>query len=523
MKLTDLSQFGEIVIQCHDNPDADALGSGYALLQYFSSLGKNVHFIYSGRSRVTKSNLKLMIQDLEIAVTYVKDETAFAKAVAAWRGADDPAEDGPELLLMTDCQYGEGNVTKFPAHTVAVIDHHQVTGSLPELHEVRSKNGSACTIVWDMMKQAGYNFVGDWKVSTALYYGLLTDTGNFADLRHPLDRDMREALDIDSTLVRRLCNSNLSLEEMKVAGVALISNEYHEDHRYAIIQSEPCDPNILGLISDFALSVDTVDMCLVYTVLSDGIKFSVRSCIREAKASELAGYLSAGIGSGGGHLDKAGGFLQTALIIENYPEYDFSQANRFLQLIREVLRRRMSEYFDSFDVIDVKEDRLNEDEVELYHKVPMTVGYVKASDVAQVGSDIVIRTLEGDIHLTVEPDHYIMIGIKGEVYPIHEKKFLAGYEKLEIPYTLQLEYEPRITKGKDSILLLPYAKQCRTTGKSQILARRLDKPMKVFTEWDREGYMYGKVGDYVACRMDDHSDIYIVDGDIFAKSYAPGE
>ena len=35
MKLANLDCFNEIVIQMHDNPDADAVGSGYALYRYF--------------------------------------------------------------------------------------------------------------------------------------------------------------------------------------------------------------------------------------------------------------------------------------------------------------------------------------------------------------------------------------------------------------------------------------------------------------------------------------------------------
>ena len=31
MRLRDLELFDPITIQCHDNPDADALGAGYAL------------------------------------------------------------------------------------------------------------------------------------------------------------------------------------------------------------------------------------------------------------------------------------------------------------------------------------------------------------------------------------------------------------------------------------------------------------------------------------------------------------
>ena len=46
MKLSDLLKFDSIVIQCHDNPDADAIGSGFALYSYFRDKGKNVRFIY---------------------------------------------------------------------------------------------------------------------------------------------------------------------------------------------------------------------------------------------------------------------------------------------------------------------------------------------------------------------------------------------------------------------------------------------------------------------------------------------
>ena len=36
MRLKELLQFDEIIIQCHDNPDADAIASGYGLYCYFT-------------------------------------------------------------------------------------------------------------------------------------------------------------------------------------------------------------------------------------------------------------------------------------------------------------------------------------------------------------------------------------------------------------------------------------------------------------------------------------------------------
>lgn len=86
--------------------------------------------------------------------------------------------------------------------------------------------------------------------------------------------------------------------------MALLRCNYNDDYQFAVIHSQPCDPNVLGLISDFLLQVAGVNTCVVYNEDSGGYKFSVRSCIREVNASELSDYLSEGIGSGGGHVEK---------------------------------------------------------------------------------------------------------------------------------------------------------------------------------------------------------------------------
>ena len=108
MRLKDLLKFDEIVIQCHDNPDADAIACGYAVLLYLQKYGKSPSLVYGGRNFIRKTNLVMMIEDLEIPITHV---TAIGN---------------PELLLMVDCQYGGGNAEKFEAQNIAVIDHHRI-------------------------------------------------------------------------------------------------------------------------------------------------------------------------------------------------------------------------------------------------------------------------------------------------------------------------------------------------------------------------------------------------------------
>ena len=134
MKLKQLEQFNPITIQCHDNPDADALASGFGLYCYFKDKGKDVRLVYSGVNQIQKPNLLLMIDKLDIPVVYLKDQDVSVKG----------------LLITTDCQYGAGNVTQLSAENVAVIDHHQVEITGIPLTEIQSGLGSCSTLVWQM-------------------------------------------------------------------------------------------------------------------------------------------------------------------------------------------------------------------------------------------------------------------------------------------------------------------------------------------------------------------------------------
>ena len=96
MKLRELLEFNQIIVQCHDNPDADAIASGYALYRYLKDNGKDVRLVYCGRNVIRKSNLVIMVKELEIPIEHIRNVEK-----------ENPAE----LLVTVDCQYGEGNVS----------------------------------------------------------------------------------------------------------------------------------------------------------------------------------------------------------------------------------------------------------------------------------------------------------------------------------------------------------------------------------------------------------------------------
>ncbi len=63
--LKNLTGYKNIVIQCHDNPDADALASGFALQLYFKKQGMNVPFVYGGKQPPFQTHMTLFIQKLK--------------------------------------------------------------------------------------------------------------------------------------------------------------------------------------------------------------------------------------------------------------------------------------------------------------------------------------------------------------------------------------------------------------------------------------------------------------------------
>lgn len=521
MKLRDFLPYESIVIQCHDNPDADALACGFAVYLYLQSQGKKPDLIYAGRNRIRKTNLVMMVEDLGIPVRHVTklDHT-------------------PDLLVMVDCQYGGGNSARFDAHTIAVIDHHRISTTLPELSEVRSNLGACSTLVWQMLKDEGFEIQKNRKLSTALYYGLYTDTSGLSELAHPLDKDLRDEAVFDAQLMHKYRNANLSLEDLETAGAALLHSDYNEEYRAAVVKSGPCDPNVLGIISDLVLEVDAIDTCIVFNVVQDGVKFSVRSCIKEVKANELAAELSKGIGSGGGHEAKAGGFIAMDLLTKEYlklcemhhftPRMELDEESDSehptASGVKSVLDHRFRQYMDDTDIIYAGECRLDSSNSEHYCRKSVPWGYVRATDLAAAGSRVLVRTMHGDLNMVVEPDMILTISPMGGVLFCREDDFAKQYRSYpDWKFRLKdAEYSPTIKVEKTGMVIEPMskAKICVPKGKLFIHARCLDRKVKLFTETDGEQhYTLGRIGDYLTDDTQQIEGVCIMKKEFFEQTY----
>lgn len=301
MRLKDLLEFDTVTIQCHDNPDADALGAGFGLYVYLKAHRKNVRFIYGGAHAISKSSLLELVEACKIPIDHIAHMQYFSG-----------------LLLSVDCQFGSSNVSKMIGDQYASIDHHCVEGEVPALSKIEENYGSCSTLVWEMLLKEDFSFEKQTMLGTALYFGLYSDTNQFSEIYHKCDRKMHDTIPFSEKLFFKLKNCNMSIKDLETAGVALLRNIYNSNYRYSIMQAGCFDPGMLGIISDFVLQVDVVDACVVYNISDEGFKISVRSCVPEVKANELAKFLCEGIGSGGGHEGKAGGFISLKLYNEKY-------------------------------------------------------------------------------------------------------------------------------------------------------------------------------------------------------------
>lgn len=520
MKLSELLAYDNIVIQCHNNPDADTIACGFGVYLYLKSKGKEPRLIYGGQNVIRKTNLVMLIRDLKIPIEHVDYLHK------------------PELLVMVDCQYHSGNSAVFEAEHIAVIDHHRICTELPELSEVRSNLGACSTLVWNMLKTEGFDVRGNRELSTALYYGLYTDTGSLTEIVHPLDRDLRDEANFDPAIMRKLRNANLSLEELEVAGAALLHTDYVEEFRAAIVKVGQCDPNILGLISDLVLEVDAIDICVAFNLQPEGVKFSVRSCVKEVKASELAAELCKGIGSGGGHLEKAGGLIPMELMTQEYlkfckehhfaPRMGYDAQGRHEQPaasgIKSVIEQRMRDYMGNTDIVYAQDCRIEAEDVKTYCRRSVPWGYVRATDLFAEGTQVTVRTLQGDMKATVEAGIVFIIGPKGECFFRNEEAFMEEF-RIYTDWKFDLrnaEYEPTIKDVEKGIIVEPMkcAKVCVPKGTTIVRARRLERKVKLFRDKDEnEQYTLGRVGDYMVDSSDTINNIRIMRKDLFEEIY----
>jgi phosphoesterase RecJ-like protein len=298
------------LLTAHEGPDGDALGSLLGLHKVLTQLGKDSLMFMAAKEF-----------PLPIEYRFLPLEEVFHEA---------PADMADRTVVFLDC----GNLDRMPVewltaggNDVINIDHHHDNTCFGDLNLVDVEASCTAEIVYDLALLLGAKITPE--IASALYVGLITDTGKFMYENtnahtHRVAADLIEAgVNVDDTY-RRLYE-HVPLEKLRLVSRALDKISSHCDGRLAISYITTADYEATGAgeemtegLIDNLRSIEGVKVAAVIRDLGDrgraARKVSLRSSAGDVDVSAIAR-----LNGGGGHKRAAG--FSTDLAFEELAEF----------------------------------------------------------------------------------------------------------------------------------------------------------------------------------------------------------
>ena len=283
-----------VYIQTHNFPDPDAIASAYAMQNLLQARGISSTICYKGK--IDRYSTEKLQELLRLEFLHIED-------------LESRLTDEDEVILV-DAQKGNSNIINMTGDEIICIDHHPKNDKYPyRFSDIRPEVGACATIM------AQYFFENDVpmsrSVATALTYAIRIDTNNLSRGVSKLDFEMAYRMyDLcDYDTIHMLENSNLCFEDLVAYSKAIASIEVYDNISFA---DAGAGCPVIANISDFMLALKEVSFSVVYARREGGVQLSVRSEKPSLDAGKIVSKALAGLGSGGGHAEMAGGFVTFA-------------------------------------------------------------------------------------------------------------------------------------------------------------------------------------------------------------------
>ncbi len=298
---------GHILLICHINPDGDAIGAMLALRRWIISQGKDASMI----SPNALQKFLLWMNDVEKVVDFHHYPAEGTKLIS-----------NADLIIMVDFNTpsrmgkAEQLVVSSGAKKV-MIDHHPDPSVITDLIVSDVSRSSTSELVYFLVNGMEGSEFNDRDFITAVYVGIITDTGNFEHGYYTGDtmRTVGHLLDmgVDKEKIYDHIFSNFSPDRIRLKGFALHSRMVvHPDLHTAYIwlTREDLDRfhHVKGDTEGFAnvlLTMNGIVLSVLFVERSGFVKMSLRS-----KGSFNANELSRKCFNGGGHRNAAGGEMK---------------------------------------------------------------------------------------------------------------------------------------------------------------------------------------------------------------------
>ena len=289
--LTDIENVDKVYISAHTNPDGDAIGSCVALALALVKLGKKPIILldsYNDKYNILSGNEYIynaddyMAEDINIDVFFALD-----------CGEINRLGSSKKLYDKAKIRYN--------------IDHHISNNMFGDVNIVNSKASSTCEVVYEVISKI---VDIDLDIATALYLGILTDTGGFrhnctSKRTHEIAGNLVE-MGVDTSLIHSKILLEYTLMELKVLGIVLSKMILDNGIIYTSLTKEEMSSigatyNDIGHVVGFLINVKGAKVAFFASERDDSvIKLSFRSTTIDV--NEVAS-----IYGGGGHVLAAGG------------------------------------------------------------------------------------------------------------------------------------------------------------------------------------------------------------------------
>ncbi len=316
----------EVYIQTHNYPDPDAMASAFALQYWLQCHGIETKICFFGT--VEKVNIRLMMECLDIQCMERSEMNKISEQA---------------VVITVDCQKYNTNLTDMRGEERICIDHHPwVTHQNYDI-VIHKITGACATIITELYLESETPIPKN--IATALLYGLKMDTRNFCSGVTEADIEAFAILHqlADNEMIQKLDNSTLELSDLHAYGAAIQNIRVYESVGFVNIPFD-CSDGLIASVSNFILSLDAVEVTVVYANRGGGLKFSVRSEREDVNAGTLIEEALRDIGGGGGHATMAGGVVtrEVCEILSNRVEDEIQR--RFMQVYLDMTTQNTKEY-----------------------------------------------------------------------------------------------------------------------------------------------------------------------------------
>lgn len=255
--------------------DPDSMGAGMGIKALLQHLGwGRIDLVHDGEISLEQNLTVINVLGLHLLSRH-----------EAIKGSEKSFSESYDSFIFVDCSPRDKMDKKL--NTVFIIDHHPCDTVNGQLADVRLNIGASCSIVWEYLRESGFQFNVDdensQNIATGLFFGIQNDTQSFtsentgdldivayADLakfinRQKLGRIIDYEMSSASFEIRRFMESegNILKKDSCLIGFAGVLPE--------------CQKNHLAVLATERARQEGVRTAIVFGIVGNNIQVNVRS------------------------------------------------------------------------------------------------------------------------------------------------------------------------------------------------------------------------------------------------------